>query len=27
VASHRVVMVTYEPRQRRLVALTAPRDP
>lgn len=27
VASRRVVMVTYDPRQRRLVALTGPRDP
>ncbi|MFN2317066.1 MAG: hypothetical protein ABR551_01045 [Gemmatimonadales bacterium] len=27
VASHRVVMVTYDPRQRRLLALTGPRDP
>jgi hypothetical protein len=27
VAPRRVVMVTYEPRQRRLVALTGPRNP
>lgn len=27
VTSHRVVMVTYDPRQRRLAALTGPRDP
>jgi hypothetical protein len=27
VAPHRVVLVTYDPRQQRLLALTAPRDP
>ena len=27
VAPHRVIMVTYEPRQRRLVALTGARNP
>lgn len=27
VAAHRVVMVTYDPIQRRLLALTAPREP
>lgn len=27
IAPHRVVLVTYDPRQRQLLALTAPREP